>query len=141
MFCPTCGKEVPDNLTYCSFCGGVLKDSAETSYSAYSSDPTAYSAPNHVPGKGLGITSMILGIMSHACCGSIFTAIIGLILGLIARSQAKKAGCKNSFATVGIILSIIALVLFVLVFIFYIVYFVLILGLSASEIMNSTYYY
>ena len=54
--------------------------------------------------KGLGIASMVLGILSvTVCCCSVFgliVAIVGLILGIV--SQVKKS---NGFALAGIITS------------------------------------
>ena len=66
-----------------------------------------------VPGKGLGIASMVLGIVSLAlfCFWYIAMpcAIVGVILGFIGKSSAAKAGAKNGMATAGIVCSFIAL--------------------------------
>lgn len=52
-------------------------------------------------GKTLGIVALIV---------SFFISLLGLILGLVARSQSKKAGVKNTPATVAIVLSILFLI-------------------------------
>jgi hypothetical protein len=59
----------------------------------------AYAAtPATVPGKTLGIVALIL---------SFFFQLIALILGIVALSQSRKAGAKNTPALVAIILSIV----------------------------------
>ena len=69
-----------------------------------------------VPGKTLGIVGLVLAFVF---------AVAGLIVSLIARSQSKAAGVKNTPATVGIVLSIIFIVI-------YIIYFVII-GIAAAN--------
>ncbi|AYF97774.1 DUF4190 domain-containing protein [Protaetiibacter intestinalis] len=58
----------------------------------------AAAAPGSYPGKGLGIAGLIL---------SIFVAIVGLILSIVALRQSKKAGYGNVPAVVGIIIGIL----------------------------------
>jgi prepilin-type processing-associated H-X9-DG protein len=54
------------------------------------------SSPNPVKTSGLAITSLILGILGFFSCG--FTAIIGLILGIMAMVRIKKsAGATGGF--------------------------------------------
>jgi hypothetical protein len=69
-----------------------------------SAEPTpAYgAAPATFPGKTLGIVGLILAI---------FFSLIGLIVSAVARSQSKKAGFKNTPATIGIVIGIVFLVL------------------------------
>lgn len=59
-------------------------------------------APGAFPGKGLGIAGLVLAFLMP---------LIGLILSLVAKSQSKKAGVKNTPATVGVIVSIVLLVI------------------------------
>ena len=75
-----------------------------------------YQQPVTVPGKGLGIAGMVLGIIAllFTCCSeyiSIPCAVIGLILSIVGLSKAKKAGMKNGCALAGIICTCIALVI------------------------------
>ena len=58
------------------------------------------------PGKTLGIVGLILVF---------FTGLIGLILSIVANSQSKAAGYKNTPAKVGIIIGIISLVIGVII--------------------------
>ncbi|MBQ7847925.1 MAG: hypothetical protein IJ344_06510, partial [Clostridia bacterium] len=82
------------------------------------------------PGKKFGIASLVLGIVGIlgntccSCCGCLgkiptFVApLVGLILGIVGVSQAKKAGAKNGLALAGLIVSIGALVIFIAVSVF-----------------------
>ena len=76
--------------------------------------------PESKAGKGMGIASLILGIVSIAlfcCCYlSIPCSITGLILGIVSKVKKKE---NNGVAIAGIILSAIALVALA-VFIIYI---------------------
>jgi uncharacterized membrane protein len=58
--------------------------------------------PATYPGKTLGIVAVIVAI---------FFSLIGFILGLVARSQSKAAGYKNTPATAAIIIGIVLFVL------------------------------
>lgn len=103
--------------------------SAEQAPSAYpqqpyaSAPPPAYSAPQQPyaaapppaygppasgsePGKTLGIIALV---------AVFFFSLVGLILGYVARSQSKKAGIKNTPATVAIVLGWIFIVLSIIV--------------------------
>lgn len=79
------------------------------------SDPSAYSAPAYasapaysggsptgtVPGKTLGIVALVVAI---------FFNVIGLILGIVALVQSKKAGHKNGPALAAIIVGAVLFV-------------------------------
>ena len=56
-------------------------------------------APVGNEGKTLGIVGLIL---------SFFSGPIGLIVSAVARSQSKKAGFKNTPATVGIVIGLLS---------------------------------
>ena len=79
-------------------------------------DQTAYAPPlpQNDPGKGLGIASMVVGIVGLLCCGIIiFPSPVALILGIVARSNSKKAGFNNGFATAGIATGAVGTALFI----------------------------
>lgn len=75
-----------------------------------SAPPPAYNAPaaGPVPGKTLGIVAFIV---------SFFFSLIGLILGIVALVQSRKAGVKNGWAVAAIILGSIFLVIGIIVII------------------------
>ena len=64
------------------------------------------SAPAAVPGRTLGIVALILAFIASP---------IGFILGLVAKSQSKKAGASNTPATVVIVLGLIGTILYVII--------------------------
>jgi len=77
----------------------------------YSSAPPAnqYSPPPAAQasdGKTLGIVALVLAFVAQ---------LLGLILGIVARNQSKRAGVKNTPATVAIVLSIVFMVLGLLI--------------------------
>jgi len=63
--------------------------------------PPAPAAAPASDGKTLGIVALVV---------SFFASVIGIILGFVARSQSKKAGVKNTPATVAIVLGFVFLV-------------------------------
>lgn len=84
---------------------------------AYSSAPPApYGAPANapVPGKTLGIVALVVAI---------FFNVIGLILGIVALVQSRKAGVKNGPAVAAIIVGAVLTVIGIIIAIFAIVAF------------------
>jgi heme/copper-type cytochrome/quinol oxidase subunit 2 len=59
-----------------------------------------------VPGKTMGIVALILAF---------FIQIVGLILGIVALVQSRKAGAKNTPAVWAIILSVVFMVIWTVV--------------------------
>lgn len=141
MFCEKCGTQNPDNTAYCSGCGAPLNNGqSENQQQTYQQPgqvfnqgyPQGYQQPmyqqpmmyqqnmymNNNAGKGLGITSMVLGIISLLfTCFMYFSmpcAIVSIILGGAGLSQSKAQGQKNGFAVAGLVCSIIAVALFVI---------------------------
>lgn len=58
------------------------------------------------PGKGLGIAGLVFAFL---------VPLVGLILSLIAKSQSKKAGAKNTPAKVGVVVSSVLLALSIVI--------------------------
>ena len=84
--------------------------------SAYYQQPVypVYQQPAPLPGKGLGIAGMVLGIISLVCCCvwyiSGICAVVGLILSIVSMVQGRKVGKTNGFALAGIICCSIGIV-------------------------------
>ena len=70
------------------------------------SAPVYSTTPAAVPGKTLGIVALILAF---------FFQLIALILGIVALSQSRKVGAKNTPALVAIILSIVFGIVWILI--------------------------
>ena len=117
MFCKNCGNNV-ENAAFCSVCGASCQAEA-----AASKPLTATPAAPKLSGgaKAMGIIGMIISILgallSIVCCifpvynlVLIFIGIVSLVLSIIGVVLAKKQGCKNPMAVVGLILSIVVVV-------------------------------
>ena len=79
--------------------------------------------PAEDPGKTLGIVGLVL---------SFFTAIIGLIISIVALRKSKKAGFKNTPAVIGIIVGILSTVVAIIIGIVSIVAFTALLSQCAQ---------
>jgi len=72
-----------------------------------SAPPPAYGGPAQatIPGKTLGIVAFVLAVVP------VGLQLVGLILGIVALVQSRKAGHKNGWALAAIIVSAVLLVL------------------------------
>jgi len=82
--------------------------------------PQQFAAPTSNAGQGLGITSMVLGILSilTSCAYGLglVLAILAVIFGHVAHSQSKQAnGRANGMAVTGLVCGYISLGVVVLV--------------------------
>lgn len=93
--------------------------------------PNQYQQPQD-NSRGLAIASLVLGIVSFFCCGSV-CSIVGIVLGVLSR---KKKPTDNGMATAGIVLSIIALAIWAI----YLIYVLVVYG-SFSAVYNTGRYY
>ena len=130
MFCQKCGCKNLDGSPFCSNCGSPMN--AQNNQFRYQQNINFQMQKPYIPGKGMSIAAMVLGIVS--CVLSCYfylslpCAITGLILGCMSNSKAKKLGIKNGFALAGIICSAVGLGLSLL----FILYIVLVLGTMFS---------
>ncbi len=100
MYCPKCGKENPDDAQLCQSCSCVLTQSSVTTENVI------------VKTSGIGIASMVLGILSVFSCG--ITAIPAIILGIISLVQIEKSGGRltgRAFGIVGIAIPMVVCIL------------------------------
>ncbi|MBR6502870.1 MAG: DUF4190 domain-containing protein [Clostridia bacterium] len=125
MVCKNCGFDNNDQSQFCVNCGTVLEQPQQAQQPNYQQP---YNQPNYqqpyapqynnyvpyqqsmpIPGKGLGITSMVLGIISFFCA-SFITGILAIIFGGVAKSK----GYRGGMATAGIVCGIISIALLVI---------------------------
>lgn len=66
------------------------------------------SASAAVPGKTLGIVALVLSFL-------LFSSTLGFILGLVAKSQSKKAGVSNGPATAAIVIGLIGTIIIAII--------------------------
>jgi hypothetical protein len=135
IICQQCLSVNEKYARFCVTCGSILKnpqpyDSPNNSPNNYANNPytkhyntyntpynTQYNPSNNTPDhmvreSGLGIASMVLGIIS---CLSVWIAgIVGLVLGLIALGdKGRKKGCAIAgiiTSSAGLIISVIFLI-------------------------------
>lgn len=101
----------------------------------YSQYPPPYGHPGAAPqgSNGLAVASMVVGIVSLALCAFLVPAIVGLVLGVVALSQAKNGSSGGrGMAIAGVATSAVSLVLAV-VFI--------IIGMTADTSTDDQYGY
>ena len=113
MFCPNCGAQNADNVAFCASCGANMTAQQAPVQQPVYQQPVYQQQPASVPGKGLGIAGMVLGIISLVlfCVTyiSIPCAIVGIILSGVGLKKAKDVGMKNGMAVAGLVCSAIAL--------------------------------
>ena len=120
MFCPNCGKQIPDGLAFCSECGASLKDTAQQP--VYDQQP-AYQQPVQAAPEVNTSPAMVLSIVALALAE---LGIPGLILAIIARKKVKA--CQAAGAPlagklkVANILSRVALILSIVMIVFWFIY-------------------
>ena len=100
MVCNKCGSPITPGATFCTNCGAPVEAQAPQTYNA----TPVYNAPQPaaVPGKGLAIASLVLGIVSLLCF-PVVTGVLAAIFGGVAKSKGNTSG----MATAGIVLGII----------------------------------
>lgn len=140
-FCSYCGKQLEDGALFCSGCG-ARQGQAEVR--------TVYVTRQKVPGRGFGISSMVLSIIGLVYSwvfvsnvGAFFmteymgdmwyydfwTSLLAAavvysslpILGVVFGCVAKKRGYKNGISTSGLVMGVIGLLVYLLVIAFLIV--------------------
>jgi len=123
MVCNNCGNQNADNAANCAFCGAPFVAAQPVQGQPMYQAPVQPAPVQNpaVPGKGLGIAGMVLGIVSLALWCWIYVAIpcaiVGLILSAVGLKKAKDAGMKNGMAVAGIVCSSIALGILIIIWI------------------------
>lgn len=126
MICPNCGAQIPDGAAFCTNCGNAAP--AQQTYQQpqpqpqqpYQPQPT-YQQPYQPPIYGASAApaaqpnTLVIGILSLVFDCFFYTSIVGMILGIIGNSKAKKyraqGGVLTGKAKVGAILSKIGMIL------------------------------
>ena len=137
MICQNCGATISDGTVFCEHCGAQVSAAApqqpvyqqpvyqQPQQPVYQQpvyqqpqqpvyQQPAYQKAPSVPGKGLGIASMVIGIVALAlgiCLGwvGVIASIVAIAMGGVGLNKAKAVGAKNGMAVAGLVCSIIAL--------------------------------
>jgi uncharacterized protein YbjQ (UPF0145 family) len=94
LFCTRCGKAVPENSTFCPFCGASLKAAAGTTPPAVPSAPTV-SAPAPPP------QTRIVLLTSNYAPGYKVDKLLGLVYGITVRSRGLGGNIIAGLRTIG----------------------------------------
>jgi len=133
MFCQNCGNQIPDGTNFCPNCGAGANQSAPPNYV----QPIYVQKPI-VPGRGLGIAAMVLGIIgafygfveilssvnalksiddiissAEVKTGMISAFCVYAVLNILAVSFAvasRSKGYRNGISQSGLILGVIGLI-------------------------------
>jgi hypothetical protein len=65
MFCPACGKEIPENSNYCMFCGSSVSEPAPTEASLNENTPAAIGLTVHKKGNAQTREDGLTGFPLH----------------------------------------------------------------------------
>lgn len=88
MFCKYCGRQVDEQATFCTHCGGRLRGAAAP---AQTLSPVQPIAPAQKPVNGFGIAAFVIGIVCLFIGYYIFlVAAVGIVLGAIGVAYRKK---------------------------------------------------
>lgn len=132
MFCPKCGTVLDDGAVFCINCGTPL-NGEQPHYEQPNPQPPATD-----PGKDMGLISLILSIASFLVPSGMLLPAAGAILGYIARNNSQKAGFKNEFAFIGMVIGIVKCGVAILTTIasvaFMLLYFFAIFGFTMTSI-------
>ena len=98
-FCTKCGAQNADNAQFCESCGGKLESQQpiNAQQTVVNEQPIVNQQQNqtqgqqNTAGKGLGIASLVCGIVSFFCFGLIL-GILAVVFGGIAKGKGYKGG-------------------------------------------------
>ena len=125
MFCTNCGTRNEDAAAFCGNCGAKLtfQQSVAPAQSVYQvqSWPAAPQQPlqkEKLPGKGLGIASLVLSLLALVLVSiweaATVAALLGMALSCLAMAKATKVGRRNNLAVAGMICGAVALAMVVI---------------------------
>lgn len=116
MVCKNCGTYDDTGAKFCANCGANLVEQEAAPVTPVAEpvaqNPVFNNAPVQnapLPGKGMAIASLVLGIVSFLCF-PIVTGVLAIIFGGVAKSK----GYTGGMATAGLICGILGLALWVL---------------------------
>lgn len=142
MFCQKCGREIPDDSTFCTGCGAqvnMAQPSGENSSFGYYANQAKQEVQKYNIWAIVGFIVAVVPFVVPLGMFSLITGISALVMSIYAANQIKVTGEKgNVFAVLGIIFGS----LFMLYGIFCILLLLGLLGVYGSllsELLGSYY--
>ncbi len=109
VFCSNCGQQIDDQQRFCPNCGAPTQPSGQAPVYFAQPQPVMYAIKPKIPGRGFGITSMVLGIIGLVYSVIAFVEALVLI-NADYRYVEDAAGSVVGVSVVYSILSILALI-------------------------------
>lgn len=162
MICNKCGKEIPENSTFCVYCGAKQNiesnGSSEENNSTYNEQNNTNQAQQNTQTAGnyqqqnvyyapaqpgvsyrkKAITGFTLGIISLVLCWipvvPLITGIIGLVKSIKALKMQKRIRENKTYAILGIVFNSVAIVMSLILCLYYFIIFAII---GASGLFNN----
>lgn len=160
LICSNCGQSLPDGTAFCSNCGNTIpqyppptpypqQNAGQMPFQPQGIYPNPQYPSQPVPSNGKATASLVLGILSllFLCllfagnalymCAAFLPGIIGLILGVLARKEAKRLGRTSSAATAGIVCSIIGIAIALLMLLFIIIVAIILVATDSMDVLDN----
>ena len=148
MFCNKCGKNIPDDSTFCPNCGASLSASeAAPNYDPYRPAPTydRFAKPVDPREREASKSVLTFGIIALAFSFTWILSFVGIIFAFIARSKVKAYerdfGPATGKTRVGKIFSIVSIPLSIVLTVFFLFYIgIIAFAISYAAKRGSSYY-
>lgn len=114
MICLKCGSEIDDNSSFCPNCGEKIQTN---NFTPFNNEQKNYYNLNN-QSIGLGVASLVLGILAIVSFWSIIPPVIFAVLSIVFGAIQISKKCGKAMSIAGIITSIIGIILVVIMFIF-----------------------
>ena len=144
MICKNCGAQLPDGTAFCTNCGCAVEAPQQQAQPQYQQAQPQYQQPYQAqpqyqqPFRAQPVSAqpntLVFGILSLVFSCLFYTAIVGMILGIVGRSKAKayaaQGGQLTGASKVGSILSMVGMILGIVLSVILLI--VIIIAIAAS---------
>ncbi len=133
-FCQNCGVQLNDQTNFCPNCGAGKNNNAQFTQ-PYTYQPVVQYVKPRIPGRGFGVSSMVLGIIGIVYAVILFIETINIvdsysallansmlpsvaifsvlsILSIVFSVSAKNKGYRTGVSTSGMVLGVISAILY-----------------------------